>query len=685
MSEAASAELSLIVVNYHSGEPLREFFLSLGAHPVSARIEILIADNSPSDGTAEWVAREHPEVRVLPMRRNLGYAGGVNAALAEARGRHVLIVNPDVQFAEGAVDRALDYLRSHPAAGMVGVQLVDADGTLQHNARRFYTLSSIILRRTPLGRLWRDHPALRRHLMLDDDLSVPGPVDWLTGAFMLVRREALDEVGPMDERFFLYFEDVDWCYRMWEAGWEVHLLPELRLVHGFRRSSIRVSRSLVHHVRSFFNFYDKWGALVYAARHLRDVWSLAAAVVSDLVALNLAFLAAFFVRRLLDPIFPEPLFDLVDYWPLIASVNLASLLVLPLTGRYAASPMQSRTSVVLSTMRATFFVSLVVMSGTWLSHTQTFSRAVLLLFVPLYLAALAGTGWLRERILGGGDSHARALRSLVVGRSWELEDPDLATRFPEGFEVAGVISADGGVVSGPRLLGDLADLATVVDRYRIAAIFLSRQVEPAPRVVSALQRIAADGVEVRVNEPWTAAVAGQLVPTGSDMSPRWARLAVPALLGRGAIAKSVIDFMVSLVLVGVSLPGYLLFLTVGAAFGVRGRPVTIPGTGARWIELISRGERPLPGLVQLPRFLQVLRGRLSLVGPGVGSDVGGGGLLRPGLASAVLAGHILDEAAYCESWSLAFDLECLLRQPGALLGPGRVTLATTSPVRPGED
>ncbi|RKZ17128.1 hypothetical protein DRQ53_04335, partial [bacterium] len=181
MNETTGAELSLIVVNYHSAEPLREFFASLAEHPVSARHEIIVTDNSPADGTAEWLAREHPEVRVLPMQRNLGYAGGVNAALQVATGRHLLVVNPDVQFVEGCVDRALEYLRSHAAAGMVGVQLTDADGTTQHNARRFYSLTSILMRRTPLGKIFPDHPSLRRHLMLDDDLDVPGPVDWLTG------------------------------------------------------------------------------------------------------------------------------------------------------------------------------------------------------------------------------------------------------------------------------------------------------------------------------------------------------------------------------------------------------------------------------------------------------------------------------------------------------------------------
>lgn len=683
MGETTAAELSLIVVNYHSGEPLRGFFSSLSAHPVAARTEVILVDNSPGDGTAEWVEREHADVRVLRMSRNRGYAGGVNAGLAEATGRHVLVVNPDVEFAAGAVDRALDYLRSHTAAGMVSVRLVDADGTPQHNARRFYSLMSILLRRSPLGSLRPNHPELRRHLMLDDDLDVPGPVDWVTGAFMLVRREALDEVGPMDERFFLYFEDVDWCYRMWDAGWEVHFLPDVQLVHGFRRSSTRVSRSLLHHLRSFLGFYDKWGALVYAARHLRETWSLAAAVVSDLVALNLAFLAAFFVRRLLDPVFPEPLFDLVDYWPLIRSVNIASLVVLPMTGRYSGAATLTRTSIGLSAIRAAFFVSLLVMSWTWLSHTRTFSRAVLLLFVPMYLAALALTGWLRERILVGARAGARTRRAIVVGPAWYLDDPDLRTRLPEGYGLAGVVGADDGIVSSQRLLGDLGRLSTVVDRYRISAIFLNRQVPPVPRLVSTLQRLSADGVEVHVDEPWSAAML-----TPPDAGPRvqgWVRLAVPALLGRGAVAKSVVDAGLALVLGLASLPGFLVFSTLGAIFGVRVRGVTLPGTGVRWRELSARGDRPLPGWVQFPRFLEVLRGQLSLVGPEIESGPANPGRLRPGLALPVLAGHVLDEAAYCERWSLALDLECLLRQPGALLGVGRVKRDTAGPDRPGED
>ncbi|RKZ15343.1 hypothetical protein DRQ53_09230 [bacterium] len=466
---------------------------------------------------------------------------------------------------------------------------------------------------------------------------------------------------------------------MWEAGWEVHFLPELRLVHGFRRSSTRMSRSLVHHVRSFLNFYDKWGALVYAARHLRDAWVLVATVLSDLAALNIAFLAAFFVRRLLDPVFPQPLFDLVDYWPLIAWVNAASLIVLPMTGRYSSTAAHSKTSITLSAIRATFFVSLLVMSGTWLSHTQTFSRAVLLLFVPIYLGALALTGWLRERVLGGGDARVSETRSLALASASELDVPGLGDALPAGYGLAGVLTSDSGVVSLQRQLGNLGDLEVVVDRYRIGALFLGRRIETSPRLVAILQRLAADSVEVYVDEAWNAAMAGQ---AHSSSGGNWSQLRVPPLLGRAAVAKSVMDFSLGLMLALVSLPPFLLLSTLGFVFGVRRRTVTILGTQALWRELSVGDERSLPGWTQLPRFVELLRGHLSLVGPGGDAQAG---LVRPGLALPLISGEVLDETAYCQRWSLAFDIECLLRQPGALFGAGRVTRSLTPESRPGEE
>ena len=677
-------EVTLVLVSYHSEAPLRRFFASLRAHPIAASHEVVVADNAPGDGTAEFLASEHPEVRVLPMTGNLGYARAVNAAVEQARGEHVLVINPDVELADGAVDRALAYLREHPEVGLVGVQLLDPDGSVQRNARRFYSLTTILLRRTPLGRLRPDHPELRRHLMLDDDLDRPGPVDWVTGAFMLVRREALETVGTMDGRFFLYFEDVDWCYRMWEGGWEVHLLPDVRLVHEFQRTSTRFGRSFVHHLRSFVSFFEKWGALVYVARRLQGTWKVGAAVLGDVIALNLAFLGAFYARRAMDPLFPQPLFDLVHYWPLIVSVNLVSLVVLPMVGRYHDREGDDAVQRGLSELRATFFVTLVVMAGVYLSYTRTFSRAVILLFVPAYLVALGLTRALRERLLGGLQrAQSGGHRALVVGPLEHTRGLIDSLEAPTSRDrVAGLVTTGASVagrVEGKRVLGSLERIDTLVDRYRVGEVLVAGTTPPDARLRSALRGLAVDGIEVLVDQPWAARL-GPEEQRVQRWGRVWWRLRRPPALSEAAASKWVLDRAIGSVLALAALPGHLLCSTLGRAFGVRTRRVRWLGQRRKvvaWTQLVDRHGRPLPGLVQASLFAAVATGRLSLVGPfplplGIEEELGSVALLRfavkPGLTGSWqdrpgdwavddLAGSDLD---YVERWSLARDLGLFL-------------------------
>jgi hypothetical protein len=510
-------ELSLIVVNYHSHEPLECLLQSLARHPITVTHEVLVVNNSPDDGLDEWLARSYPDTRVLSSARNVGYARAVNRGIEAARGRDILVVNPDVVLEEGSVERALTYLRQNPEVGIVGVRLVNSDGSDQHNARRFYTLTTILLRRTPLGRLWPQHPAVRGHLMLDDDLSRARPVDWVTGAFMLVRREALDEVGGMDGRFFLYFEDVDWCQRMWDGGYEVHLLPEISLRHEHQRTSTRLNRSLIHHLRSFFSYYDKWGAMVYVARHLRGTWWRVAAVIADVLALNVAFLLAFFVRRLLDPFFPEALFDLVDYVPLILFTNVVSAVTLSLLGRYAAGPRLRGRRRTTDSLRAAFLVVLVVMAGTYLSHEQTFSRAVLLLFVPFYLGALEWTRRVQRRILEGRASTAGHFRRVGLIGELHPEDPERG----EGWVLAGTLGSGGG---GGRRLGDAAAASAVASAYRLDEILVGADVPAEESLLEELRRAEQQGTELYREDAWAvASKAGEVGPR-DRLGRRWRRL-----------------------------------------------------------------------------------------------------------------------------------------------------------------
>lgn len=607
-------DVSLIVVNYHSGEPLRSLLDSLERHPVRASHEIIVVDNSPGDGVAEWLDERAPEARRLDSGRNVGYARAVNAGIEAARGREVLVINPDVKLEEGSVDRCLDYLHRHPEVGLLGVRLVNADGSDQHNARRFYSLTTILLRRTPYGRLRPHHPELRRHLMLDDDLSEPGPVDWVTGAFMMVRREALERVGPMDRRFFLYFEDVDWCQRMWDGGYEVHLLPDVELAHEHQRTSTRLNQSLWHHVRSFFSYYEKWGALIYVTRRFQQGWRRGAAIVTDVLALNLAFVLAFGVRRLLDPFFAEPLFAFVAYLPLLAFTNVVSLVTLLLMGRYEKlADGHERSS--LESLRVAFLVTLVVMAATYLSHTRTFSRAVLLLFVPFYLGALEITRQFGERVLRGADRATARVRRILLASGPRCTATPAAT---EPVVLAGRVGPvdDGGAI---RRLGDWEDLPRVVDRYRIEEVLVPVEQGFDRDLATRLRQVAREGGSVLVEDPWMAAEGRA---RRRRLGRRWAVLPHARGTTLERWKRRLVDRSVGLLLLLVSLPFFVLCFLLGRPIGrVRTRTVSCRSTWGetfRWKELVSgAGDRPLIGLVQSPRYLQVLRGRLALVGSAV--------------------------------------------------------------------
>jgi GT2 family glycosyltransferase len=226
---AERPDISAITVTHNGREmALRTLRSAIGARG-DASVEWFVVDAGSTDGTPEAIEREFPEVRVL-RRENRGFAASNNVALARARGRYTLLLNPDVELRSGTLDELVAAMDARPELGLASVVQRGADGELQPSIRRFPSpLRSI-------GEaLFAAHwPALRTLQELE---TRPGPyereqqVDWLVGAFLIARSDAVRDVGPLDERFFLYSEEIDWCYRFWQAGWPVAHLPGIAITH----------------------------------------------------------------------------------------------------------------------------------------------------------------------------------------------------------------------------------------------------------------------------------------------------------------------------------------------------------------------------------------------------------------------------------------------------------------------
>lgn len=222
-------DLSVIVVTHNGREmALRTLRSALRARG-TASVEWLVVDAGSSDGTPEAIEREFDRVRVL-RRDNRGFAASNNVALGEARGRYVLLLNPDVEIRSGTLAELVAAMDDRPELGLASVVQRGTGGELQPSIRRFPSpLRS-------LGEaLFAAHwPVLQTFQELETRASRyerEGHADWLVGAFLIARREAVQAVGPMDERFFLYSEEIDWCYRFWQAGWPVAHLPAMAVTH----------------------------------------------------------------------------------------------------------------------------------------------------------------------------------------------------------------------------------------------------------------------------------------------------------------------------------------------------------------------------------------------------------------------------------------------------------------------
>lgn len=258
-------DLSIVILNYNTRRPLRaclrslrdEGSTSLSGGPVQT--EVIVVDNASTDGSAEMTAKEFPWVNLIRSTRNGGYAHGNNQALRNARGAAILLLNPDTLMPPGGVAGLLDRLREHPEAGIVGPRLLRPNGSMHLACRRSFPTPAIAFYRfSGLARLFPHSPRLGRYNMTFVDPDLPIEVDSVCGACMLVRREVLERVGLLDERFFLYGEDLDWCMRTRQAGWTVRYEPGVVVQHQHGAASRkRALRTTFHFFRAMDLFYRK--------------------------------------------------------------------------------------------------------------------------------------------------------------------------------------------------------------------------------------------------------------------------------------------------------------------------------------------------------------------------------------------------------------------------------------------
>jgi lipopolysaccharide/colanic/teichoic acid biosynthesis glycosyltransferase/GT2 family glycosyltransferase len=258
LARAVACDVSIIVVAHESADQIARCLESTRLISDRVSYEVIVVDNDSRDGTADLVAAEFPDVRLLRKRGRHGFATNCNIGAVAAAGRRLLFLNPDAGLTPGSVEALAGHLDVSPEVGAVGPQLVYPDGMPQPSARRFPSVPATVIRRTPLRWALRHSAAERRHLMLDNPYgpSSSTDVDWLLGAALMVRTSVYHELSGMDDGFRLYCEDIDLCWRVHADGWRVALLPSATVVHDLSELTRRrfLTRATLWHFRSMARF-----------------------------------------------------------------------------------------------------------------------------------------------------------------------------------------------------------------------------------------------------------------------------------------------------------------------------------------------------------------------------------------------------------------------------------------------
>lgn len=239
-------DLSIIIVSYNTRKLLADCLTSVFTQTKDSNYEVIVVDNASTDGTIEAVEKRHEDIKILRNKKNLGFAKANNQGIRRAKGKYILLLNSDTKLVGNSLKKLVDFAKGKEKLGVVGPKLLNPDGTPQPSVAPFFTFPRVLV--------W---------LMTRDKFVYSSPsnscqADWVMGAALMVKKDVIKKVGLLDEKFFMYMEEVDWCYRIKKAGFEIWFYPEAKIYHLVRGSSPEgKQRAILGIYRGLIYFYQK--------------------------------------------------------------------------------------------------------------------------------------------------------------------------------------------------------------------------------------------------------------------------------------------------------------------------------------------------------------------------------------------------------------------------------------------
>ncbi len=250
-------KISIAIINWNTKYLLKECLNSIYSDNSECMRDVTVVDNASSDGSVELVKKEFPKVRLIANQSNVGYAKAANQAILLTREQYILVLNSDTKIFAGALDSLLTFAIENPRVGALGPRLVNSDGSLQLSCRKFPSFTTGV-GHAFLSLFFPNNPYTKRYQLTDWNHANATEVDWISGAAMFLKRDAVCQIGLFDEAYFMYVEDLDLCYRLWQANWKVYYQPMAVVMHHVAQSSaIKSPHMIMEHHRSVYRFMVK--------------------------------------------------------------------------------------------------------------------------------------------------------------------------------------------------------------------------------------------------------------------------------------------------------------------------------------------------------------------------------------------------------------------------------------------
>jgi len=252
-------KLSIIIVNYNVKKLLKGCIKSIYETIKNIEYEVIVIDNNSSDGSVEMLKNEFPQVKIIENTENKGFAAANNQGINVSRGKYILLLNPDTIVLPNAINTMLEFMDNRAEAGAVGCKILNPDGTLQSSCRNFPSILIILYDSIGLHRVFSKSKIVSRYYLRYWDHDEIRVVDSVKGACLMIRQEVIKKVGLLDERFFLFGEEVDWCRRIKENGWKVFFTPNAQIIHYGGQSSKQQSRkNLIESHKARQQYFQKY-------------------------------------------------------------------------------------------------------------------------------------------------------------------------------------------------------------------------------------------------------------------------------------------------------------------------------------------------------------------------------------------------------------------------------------------